>query len=349
MDYLPLGKTGLYVSRLCMGAMTFAETGQKGVGWIATEGQEFADQMVGKALDAGINFFDTANMYARGASERILGKSLKGKRDDVVIATKLYHPMGHTANSVGTSRLAVMREVEASLERLGTDYIDLYQVHGWDDTTPIEETMRALDDCVRQGKVRYIGLSNFAGWQIALADGVAGQLGTEKFCSAQVYYSLVGRDLERDILPAVKHLGIGTMIYSPLAAGFLSGKYTDADGKGGRRSTFSYPPVDQELGDQIVYVLRDIAEAHGVSPSQVAISWVLAQDGVTSVIVGARKIEQLEDNLAAYDLKLSDEELQRLNEVSARPMQYPQWQPALNRTQGVGAAIDHSAKVTAKK
>lgn len=349
MDYVSLGNTGLYVSRLCMGAMTFAETGQKGVGWLATEGQEFADQMVGKALDAGINFFDTANMYARGASERVLGKALKGKREDVVVATKLYHPMSNTPNSVGTSRLAVMKEVDASLERLGTDYIDLYQVHGWDDTTPIEETMRALDEVVRQGKVRYIGLSNFAGWQIAHADGVAGQLGTEKFCSAQVYYSLVGRDLERDILPAVKHLGIGTMIYSPLAAGFLSGKYTDADGKGGRRSAISFPPVDQELGDQIVYVLRDIAEAHGVSPSQVALAWVLAQDGVSSVIVGARKIEQLEDNLAAYNLKLSDEEMQKLEEVSARPMQYPQWQPALTRNQGVGAGIDHSKKVTAKK
>lgn len=349
MDYVSLGNTGLYVSRLCMGAMTFAESGQKGVGWLATEGQEFADQMVGKALDAGINFFDTANMYARGASERVLGKALKGKREEVVVATKLYHPMSNTANSAGTSRLAVMREVEASLERLGTDYIDLYQVHGWDTTTPIEETMRALDEVVKQGKVRYIGLSNFAGWQIAHANGVAGQMGTEKFCSAQVYYSLVGRDLERDILPAVKQLGVGTMIYSPLAAGFLSGKYTDADGKGGRRATIAYPPVDQEQGDQVVYALREIGEAHGVSPSQVALAWVLAQSGVTSVIVGARKIEQLEDNLAAYNLELSDEELQKLDEVSARPMQYPQWQPSITREQSVGAAIDHSKNVGKKK
>lgn len=349
MDYLPLGNTGLYVSRLCFGAMTFAEAGQKEMAWIGTEGQDFADQMVGKALDAGINFFDTANMYASGASERMLGKALQGKRHKNIIATKLYHPMSRHPNAVGTSRLAVMKEVEDSLQRLDTDYIDLYQVHGWDETTPIEETMRALDDCVRQGKVRYIGLSNFAAWQIAVADGVARQLGTERFCSAQVYYSLVGRDLERDILPAVKHLGVGTMIYSPLAAGFLSGKYTDSDGEKGRRSTFSYPPVDQELGDKVVYVLRDIAKAHDATPSQVALSWVLHQEGVTSVIVGARKIEQLEDNLAAYHLELSDEDLQKLDEVSARPMQYPQWQPSMKRGQGAGAAMDHSAKVSSKK
>lgn len=349
MDYVPLGNTGLYVSRLCFGAMTFAEPGQKEMSWIGTEGQDFADQMVGMALDAGINFFDTANMYASGASERMLGKTLKGKRDKNIIATKLYHPMGRHANSVGTSRLAVMREVEASLERLDTDYIDLYQVHGWDHTTPIEETMRALDDCVKQGKVRYIGLSNFAAWQIAIADGVAQKMGTERFCSAQVYYSLVGRDLEREIVPVIKHLGMGTMIYSPLAAGFLSGKYTDSDGEKGRRSTFSYPPVDQALGDQIVYVLREIGEARGVSPSQIALSWVLHQDAVTSVIVGARKIEQLEDNLAAYQIELSDEELQKLDAVSAQPMQYPQWQPALTRKQGAGAAIGHSAKVASKK
>ena len=349
MDYLPLGNTGLYVSRLCFGAMTFVEEGQKGMDWIGNEGQDNADRMVATAIDAGINFFDTANMYASGASERMLGKALKGNRKDAVIATKLYHPMGHGANAVGTSRLAVMREIEASLERLGTDYIDLYQVHGWDKTTPIEETMRALDDCVRQGKVRYIGLSNFAAWQMAVADSAALQMGTERFCSAQIYYSLVGRDSERDILPALEHLGMGSMIYSPLAAGFLSGKYTDSEGKQGRRSKFSYPPVDQKLGDQIVYVLRDIAEAHGVSPSQVAINWVLQQKGVTSVIVGARTAEQLSENFEAYDLELSGAELQKLNEVSARPMQYPQWQPSLDRSQGAGAALGHSEKVGSKK
>lgn len=345
MDYVALGNTGLYVSRLCLGAMTFAETGQKNVGWIATEGQEFANTMVGKALDAGINFFDTANMYAKGASERMLGKALLGKRSDCVIATKLYFPMGNNPNSVGTSRISVMKEVEDSLKRLGTDYIDLYQVHGWDHTTPIEETMSALDAVVRQGKVRYIGLSNFAAWQIAVADGVARERGTERFCSAQIYYSLVGRDVERGILPVIDHLGMGTMIYSPLAAGFLSGKYTGTGGEAGRRSTMAYPPVDQEKGDQVVYALREIGEAHGKSPAQIALSWVLHQKGVSSVIIGARKIEQLEDNLEAYNLKLSEEELQKLNDVSAIPKQYPEYQPFMERGQMPGTAIKHSTKV----
>lgn len=349
MDYLPLGTTGLYVSRLCFGAMTFAQEGQKEMAWIGTEGQDFADQMVGLALDAGINFFDTANMYASGASETMLGKALKGKRHNNVIATKLYHPMGKHVNSVGTSRLAVMREVEDSLKRLDTDYIDLYQVHGWDATTPIEETMRALDDCVRQGKVRYIGLSNFGAWQMAVADGVAQKLNKERFCSAQIYYSLVGRDVERDIIPVVEHLGMGTMIYSPLAAGFLSGKYTGPDNEQGRRSTFSFPPIDQDQGDEIVYVLRDIAEAHGATPSQIALSWMLHQKGVTSVIVGARKVEQLEDNLEAYKIALSDDDLKKLDEVSAIPMQYPQWQPTLTRGQDARAAMEHTAKVSSKK
>lgn len=349
MDYLPLGKTGLYVSRLCFGAMTFAETGQKEMAWIGTEGQDFADLMVNKSLDAGINFFDTANMYAKGASERLLGKALKGKRHDNVIATKLYHPMGKTVNCVGTSRLAIMREVENSLKRLDTDYIDLYQVHGWDVTTPIEETLRALDDCVRQGKVRYIGLSNFAAWQIAVADGVAREIGTERFCSVQAYYSLAGRDLEREIIPALKYLDLGTMIYSPLAAGFLSGKYTDSDNTVGRRTTFGFPPVDKDLGDKIVYVLREISETREVTPSQVAISWVLHQAGVTSVIIGARKLEQLDDNLAAHKLKLDDDELRKLDEVSRIPLQYPQWQPVMKRGQKAGAALAHSAKVGSKK
>lgn len=348
MDYLPLGTTGLYVSRLCFGAMTFAQPDQKHMAWLGNEGQETADRMVATALDAGINFFDTANIYANGASERMLGKALSGKRDDAVIATKLYHPAGTGPNSLGTSRLAVMREVEASLERLGTDWIDLYQVHGWDDSTPIEETMRALDDCVRQGKVRYIGLSNFAAWQMAVADGVARVHGTERFCSVQAYYSLVGRELEREILPATKHLGLGTMIYSPLAGGFLSGKYTDNDDAGdpeGRRSKFSFPPVDPVAGDPVVRVLREIGEAHGASPSRVALAWLLHQEGVTSVIVGARKHEQLVDNLAAVDIQLSEDELSRLDKVSRQRPEYPQWMPKLQRAGDPGASLKHSAKV----
>lgn len=348
MDYLPLGNTGLYVSRLCFGAMTFAEPDQKAMAWLGNEGQETADRMVATALDAGINFFDTANIYAYGESERMLGQALGDKRDDVIIATKLYHPSGNGANSMGTSRVAVMREVEASLQRLGTDRIDVYQVHAWDKTTPIEETLRALDDCVRQGKVRYIGISNFAAWQIAHADGVARMMGTERFCSVQAYYSLVGRELEREIIPATQHLGLGTMIWSPLAAGFLSGKYTDVaedSDAAGRRSRFSFPPVDAAQGDPIVRALREVGEAHGVSPSRVALSWVLRQPGVTTVIVGARKHEQLVDNLGALDLELSDEQLQQLDEVSAQRMEYPQWMPSLERAGDRHAALKHSEKV----
>ncbi len=346
MDYLPLGNTGLYVSRLCFGAMTFAEPEQKYMAWLGNEGQESADQMVGTALDAGINFFDTANIYANGASERMLGKALAGERDKAIIATKLYYPSAADANSMGTSRVAIMREVEGSLERLGTDRIDLYQVHNWDTTTPIEETLSALDDCVRQGKVRYIGLSNFAAWQIAHADGVARLHGTERFCSVQAYYSLVARELEREIIPATKHLGLGTMIYSPLAAGFLSGKYTDTDDTEGRRTKFSFPPVDPAAGDKVVRVLREIGDTHGVSPSQVAISWLLHQDGVTTVIVGARKHDQLVDNLAAIDLELSGDEMKRLDDVSKQRPEYPQWRPLLERAGHPGEAIKKSAKVT---
>ena len=341
MEYVPLGSTGLYVSRLCFGAMTFAEPEQKHQAWLGNEGQDSANRMVGTALDAGVNFFDTANAYASGTSERMLGKALAGNRDDVVIATKVYFPQGRDVNCTGTSRFAIMREVEGSLERLGTDRIDLYQVHSWDPSTPIDETLRALDDCVRQGKVRYIGLSNFAAWQIAHADGVARLLGTERFCSVQAYYSLVGRELEREILPAAKHLGLGTMIWSPLAAGYLSGKYTASNTSEGRRARFSFPPVDLDLGAEVVAALREVGDAHGVSPSRVALSWLLHQSGVTSVIVGARKHEQLEDNLAAIDLELGSEELKKLNDASSRPLEYPAWMPSLTRGLDPRAAIDH--------
>ena len=331
MKYKNLGNTGLYVSQFCFGAMTFSEQNQTEYSWLGNEGQESANRMVETCLDAGINFFDTANAYSLGTSERMLGKALKGKRDDVIIATKVYLPMSNDINRMGNSRFSIMREVEDSLERLGTDRIDLYQIHQWDSTTPIEETLRALDDCVRQGKVRYIGLSNAADWQIAKPDGVALRLGTERFCSMQAHYSLVGRDLEWDILPAVKDLGMGTMIYSPLAGGYLTGKYTGGNATKGRRNEYSFPPVDIEQGDKVVSVLMEISEAHGRTPSQVALSWLLHQDGVTSVIIGARKQYQLEDNLAAIDLKLSDDELKRLNDVSSRAPIYPHYIPSMAR------------------
>ena len=346
MDYLPLGNTGLYVSRFCFGAMTFGEQDQKSSAWIGNEGQEAADRMVGTCLDAGINFFDTSNAYGMGTSEKMLGKALGSKREDAIIATKMYFPFSSDVNRLGASRFAIMREVEASLTRLGTDRIDLYQLHQWDSSTPIEETLRALDDCVKQGKVRYIGLCNSRAWQIAKADGVARMINTERFCSVQAYYSLVGRELEWEIIPATQDLGLGTMIWSPLAAGYLSGKYTGEGASSGRRSAMEFPPVDLEQGAEIISVLRDIGEAHGgASPSRVAISWLLHQAGVTSVIIGARKQEQLEDNLQAIDLKLGDEELKRLNDVSARFPVYPGWMPDMKRGQDFGAALDHSKTV----
>ena len=348
MDYVPLGNTGLYVSRLCFGAMTFGDPDDPSHARVGNEGQETANTMVETALDAGINFFDTANGYGGGTSEVMLGKALGKKRHDAIVATKLYFPMGSDVNQLGSSRLSVMREVEDSLKRLGTDYIDLYQVHSWDESTPIQETMRALDDCVRQGKVRYIGLSNFTAWQIAHANGVAELLGTEKFCSIQAYYSLVGRELEWDILPAARHLGLGTMIWSPLSAGFLTGKYSGKDAAEGRRSIMSFPPIDTDQGDRVVDVLKEIGSAHGVSPSQVALSWLLHQDGVTSIIVGARKLYQLEDNLGAINVKLSADELSRLNDVSAIAPKYPHFMPKLQRGADLVAAIKHAEEVAKK-
>ncbi len=335
MQYRPLGNTGLYVSQLCLGCMTFSKGDQPTDVLIGTTGVKLAETMVNRALDAGVNFFDTANMYSRGQSEELLGKALGARRQDAIIATKVHFPFSDNPNALGQGRVAIYRELEASLRRLGTDYIDLYQVHSFDATTPIEETMTTLNDVVRAGKVRYIGLSNFAAWQIAQANGIAERRGFEKFCSVQAYYSLAGRELEREILPAARALGLGVMVWSPLAGGFLSGKYTQRDGAGevdeGRRTSFTFPPVHPERGDAIVGVLRDIAGAHDVSPARVALAWLLHQDGVSSVIIGARKLHQLEDNLKAAELELSAEELKRLDEVSALAPEYPNWMPAMPR------------------
>lgn len=330
MKYKNLGNTGLYVSELTLGTMTFDNEGGS-YSMIGATGQELATKMVNLSLDAGINVFDTANVYSSGVSEIMLGKALGDKRKDVLIATKLYSTMTTGPNDLGTSRLAVMREVEGSLKRLGTDYIDLYQVHQFDKTTPLEETLKALDDLVRQGKVRYIGLSNFSAWQIAKADGLAKLLGTEKFCSVQAYYSMVGRELEREIIPATIDLGLGTLIYSPLAGGFLSGKYTRDGEASGRRANFEFPPVEQEQGFNIVDQLKGIAAAKNASVAQIALAWLLHKQGVTSVIVGARREEQLIDNLGAVNIELSDEEMKQLDEVSAAKPEYPQYFPPLDR------------------
>lgn len=331
MKYKPLGNTGLYVSELTLGAMTFSEKDGIFAQSIGATGQELATKMVNLSLDAGINIFDTANVYSNGVSEIMLGKALADKRKDVLIATKVYSTLSSDANALGTSRIAIIREVEDSLKRLDTDYIDLYQVHSWDATTPIEETLRALDDLVRQGKVRYIGLSNFNAWQIAKADGISKLQNLEKFCSVQAYYSLVGRELEREIIPASMDLGLGTLIWSPLAGGFLSGKFTREDEAEGRRKNFDFPPVNKEQGFDIIDKLKEIAEIKNASVAQIALAWLLHKQGVTSVIIGARKEEQLIDNLKSVDIELSEEEMKILDEVSYIAPEYPNWMPPLQR------------------
>lgn len=333
MNYNPLGNTGLYVSEITLGAMTFASEDSDFAKMIGGTGQQLATRLVDLSLEAGVNMIDTANLYSFGESEIMVGKALGKRRQDVVVATKFYNPFGTGPNDLGGSRLAIMREVEGSLKRLNTDWIDLYQIHSFDPTTPLEETLRALADLVHSGKVRYLGLSNFSAWQIAKADGLARLLGTERFCSAQVYYSLVGRTLEREILPAVRDLGLGTMIWSPLAGGFLTGKYTRAGGAEGRRKNFSFPPVNFEQGYDIVDALKEIGQAHDATVAQIALAWLRYQEGVTTTIVGATKEAQLLDNLKSVEIELNADELARLDEVSAIAPEYPLWMPPLQRGQ----------------
>ncbi|GAA0297904.1 aldo/keto reductase [Sphingomonas oligophenolica] len=332
MRYNPLGRTGLFVSELCLGTMTFG-----GEGFFAYMGQvkqDEADALLRAAVDAGVNFIDTANVYSQGVSEQITGQAIKNlglKREDVVLATKVMGPMGEGPNSRGNSRGHIMDQIKASLARLGTDHIDLYQIHGLDAATPIEETVRALDDLVRQGHVRYVGISNWAAWQIAKALGIAERLGMERFQSVQSYYTIAGRDLERELVPMMNSEGLGLMVWSPLAGGYLSGKYRDGDTQG-RRATRAFPPVDEVRGDKVLDALEPIAKAHGVSVAQIAIAWLLHQPHVTSVIVGAKRKDQLDDNLAAAKVVLSADELATLDAVSKLPPEYPGWMTALQGT-----------------
>jgi aryl-alcohol dehydrogenase-like predicted oxidoreductase len=325
VKYRVLADTGVFVSELCLGAMTFGGRGQM---WETIGGleQKEVDEMVGQALDGGINFIDTADVYSAGESETLLGNALKGRRQDVVLATKVRGRTGTGPNEVGLSRLHIMDAVEASLKRLGTDYIDLYQIHRFDPFTDIEDTLRALDDLVRQGKVRYIGCSNLPAWQLMKALGISRAEGLARFRCTQSYCSLVGRELERNMIPLLEDQQLGLLVWSPLAGGFLAGKFT-RDGKSGegRRATFDFPPFDKEQGFDIVDVMRRIAGGHEASVAQVALAWVLAQPVVTSVIIGARKMSQLEDNLGAVELSLSDEELTQLDEVSRLAPEYPAW------------------------
>lgn len=328
MHYNTLGGSGLLVSEICLGTMTFGGRGF----WtnIGTLDQSVADGIVAKALDAGVNFIDTADVYSEGLSEEITGKAIVNsghKRTDVVLATKALGVVGQGVNDRGASRGHIMDAVKASLKRLGTDYIDLYQIHGLDQVTPIEETVRALDDLVRQGHVRYVGVSNWSAWTIMKALGVADRHGWTRPVTLQAYYTIAGRDLEREIAPLLEAEKLGLMVWSPLAGGLLSGKY-DRDGKGpegARRATFDFPPVNRDRAFDCVDVMREIADARGVSVARIALAWVLHQRFVMSVIIGAKTTEQLDDNLAAADIRLTAEELARLDKVSALPPEYPGW------------------------
>lgn len=329
MKFRPLADTGVFVSELCLGTMTFGGGAQI---WQTIGGldQAAVDAIVHRSIDAGINFIDTANVYAAGESETLLGKALAGKRQGIVLATKVRGRMGPGANQVGLSRLHIMEALDASLKRLGTDYVDLYQIHRFDNLTNVEDTLRALDDVVRAGKVRYIGCSNLAAWQLMKALGISRAQNIERFRCTQSYYSLAGRELEREMIPLLKDQGLGLLVWSPLAGGFLSGKFTRTSGDDeARRATFDFPPVDKEKGFKILDVAAPIAAAHGVSVAQIALAWILANDAVTSVIIGARKLTQLDDNLKSVDVTLSAEEMAALNEVSKLATEYPAWMDVL--------------------
>ena len=333
MQYRQLGKSGVRVSELCLGTMTFGS----GFFNIAVVDQAGANQLVARALATGINFFDTADVYSHGESETILGRALKAcgvARESVVIATKVFAPMSRAAaertgdvNHYGLSRQHILAGCEASLRRLEIDSIDLYQVHGFDLSTPIEETLRALDDLVRQGKVRYIGCSNWPPRHLMKALMLAQAHDWERFVSLQAYYSLVGRDLEHELLPLCREEGLGVLPWSPLSGGFLTGKYRRGQDSpaGARRSGFNFPPIDEERGFDAVEALDALAQEKGASIPQLALAWLLAQPGVASVIIGANRMSQLEDNLKAVEVRLSAAELERLSAATQPASLYPQW------------------------
>jgi aryl-alcohol dehydrogenase-like predicted oxidoreductase len=329
MQYKTLGNTGLLVSQICLGTMTFS--GGEGF-WrnIGTVDQAGADSLIRESVEAGVNFIDTADVYSEGESEKILGQSLKNlkiARKDIVIATKAYSRMGPGRNDVGASRGHIMDAVDASLRRLQTDYIDLYQIHATDLVTPIEETLRALDTLVNNGKVRYIGCSNWHAWRIMKALGISQLKNLSSFDTLQAYYSIAGRDLEREIVPLLEDQKVGLLVWSPLAGGLLSGKFT-RENQGpadARRSSFDFPIVDKERAWKILDAIAPIAQAHDATAARVSLAWLLAKPFVTSVIIGAKRLDQLHDNLAAAELKLSAGETQHLDEVSALPPEYPGW------------------------
>jgi len=330
MEYRPLGSSGLRVSALTLGTMTFG--GRDNFAAVGSTDVTAATRQVDLCLDRGVNFIDTANVYSGGVSEEIVGEAIKGRRDRIVLATKARMPMGDGPNDAGLSRHHLIAECENSLRRMQVDHIDLYQVHEWDGETPLEETLAALDALVQSGKVRYVGISNYAGWQLMKALAIADGHGFERPVTQQIYYSLQARDAEYELVPIAIDQGVGILVWSPLAGGLMSGKYRRGEDwpEGSRHLTdWNEPPVrNQEQVYDIIEALVEIGEGHGVSAAQVALAWLLDRPGVVSVIVGARTEEQLADNLGAADLELSDGERDRLEELSRPPLLYPYWHQA---------------------
>ncbi len=328
MKYNKLGSTGLFVSELCFGTMTFG--GSKGYEAIGNVQQAEANALLARAFEAGVNFVDTADTYSEGDSERVTGQALKNlgtKRDEVIIATKVFGEMGTGPNQRGSSRAHILDAARASLERLQVDHIDLYQLHGFDPATPIEESLEALTGLVRQGVVRYIGVSNWAAWQITKALGLSSLHGLAKFTSLQAYYTVAGRDLEREIVPMLTSEDLGLLVWSPLAGGLLSGKHgRDEKGEeGSRRTAFAFPPVEMERAYNVIDVLKEMAGQKNATVAQLALAWLLHQPRVTSVILGTKRLEQLNDNLGAVDVALTEEDLKMLDQVSQLPAEYPGW------------------------
>jgi aryl-alcohol dehydrogenase-like predicted oxidoreductase len=323
MEYRKLGNSGLIVSALSLGTMQFGKAMNMG-----GLGQDETTAMVKFALDKGINFIDTADVYSRGESETLLGNALKGIREEIVLATKVRLPMSDNFNRSGSTRVNILRGVESSLKRLQTDYLDLYQVHGWDSSTPLEETLTTLNDLVRRGMVRYIGFSNYMAWQGATALSIQKNMNLEPFVTAQMYYSLVGRELEYDFVPFAQYHNIGILVWSALAGGFLTGKYTDL-GSAEKGTRFAeagqFVPFDWKKGQPILKALKKIADRHGVSMARVAYAWTVRQSAVSSVIIAARKIENLDDNIQAINLKLSESDMRLLNQTSDPGTPYPKW------------------------
>ena len=334
MRYNRFGNSGLIVSELCLGAMTF---GNRASRWGTIHGltQDDATALTKQAIDAGINFIDTANVYTEGQSEEFVGGALQAlgiKRSEIIVATKAMGAMSDGKNDSGTSRKHLLDQIDASLGRLGLDYVDLYQIHGWDPITPREEALSALEDIVRSGRARYIGVSNWAAWQIVKALGISERRGWSKFTSLQAYYTIAGRDLERELAPMLLSEGVGLMVWSPLAGGLLSGKYSKGDDKAegeGRRASFDFPPVQLGRAFDLIEAMRPMAQARAVSVAAIALAWLLHQEAVSTVIIGAKREDQLAENLAASDIELKAEELAQLNELSALPREYPGWMFAM--------------------